>query len=88
MSIFKRRKSRGTQIIADAISGSAARAVYQGEMQMPHLEFRFETKDSNDAYEIVIEMDIVSATKFLNSALAAHSASAPQIHHITRPISN
>lgn len=84
MSIF-RRKQR-SQIVLDGISGSAARAVYQGETSLPHIEFRFETQTKDEISEVVIEMDLESATKFIQSAIAAHEVSVPSLNLTRRPV--
>lgn len=84
MGLF-RKKNR---ITLDAISATAARAVYQeGGREIPHLEFKFQTKDSDGIHEVIIDMTYDEGSKFIQNAISAHSIIAPPLRMPTfRPI--
>lgn len=76
MGFFKRKK----RITLDAISASAARAVYQeGGREIPHIEFKFQVKESGDITEVYIDMTYQDATKFIQDAIVAHGIIAPPL---------
>ena len=84
MGIFKRKK----RLTLDGIKATASRAVYQeGGREIPHLEFRFEVRDTQDINEVVIDMTYDEATSFIQQAITTHGIIAPPLRMPTyRPI--
>jgi len=58
--------------------GKAARAIYQTvHGALPTVQFEFMSRDTDEV--IKVEMDIESATEFLNQAIAVHSVISPRL---------
>ena len=85
MRLFKKNKRQKQTMVLQGEVGTATRALYMGQGQIPNIEFTFKVRhgyhegQKEEFDEVTIEMDAIAANGLARDLLSALEAALPRV---------